>query len=164
MPNILRSAVIAACFVLAACEPQDRRPGNWLSGELVETKVDDWTFTENYQEVFLQTHPWYQVPHSVTVVLATAKGKLYVPSIYYAEPKQFPEGKYWNRIVAKNPNIEVKIGEKLYPRSIHRITDEKEFEQGLAALANKYPFWRKVKDIPAEAPTFVILRLDDRPE
>ncbi|MFT4676540.1 MAG: hypothetical protein ACI831_000531 [Candidatus Azotimanducaceae bacterium] len=164
MQHVHRITIISLCLILAACEPQDRRPGNWLSGELIETKVEDWRFSDDFPEVFIQTHPWYGVPHSVTVVLATANGKLFSPSIYYAEPKRFPDGKYWNRIVAKNPNIEVKIGDKLYPRSIHLVTDENEFEQGLEALANKYPFWRTVKDTPEETPTFVIMELRDRTE
>lgn len=148
-------------LLLAACEPQDRRPGSWLSGERVETKVLDWAFSNDYDEVFLQTHPWYLVPHSVTVVTATANGKLYVPSVYYAEPMTFPEGRYWNRIVSKNPSIEIKIGNQLYPRSVHLISDEKEFEQALGALAGKYPFWKTVKDFPEDAPAFVLMRLDD---
>lgn len=153
---------VLACVVLAACEPQDRRPGTWVSGELVDTKVEDWSFANDYPEIFIQTHPWYQIPHSVTVVIAEADNKLYTPSLYMSEPKTFPEGKYWNRIVSRNPNVEVQIGDKLYPRKVRLVTDPEEFEKGLEALAKKYPFWRKNKDTPDEAPAFVIMSLDDQ--
>ena len=160
MKYLLPVLLTLSTLLLMACEPKDRRPGTWLSGDLVEERIEDWSFSNEYQEVFVQTHPWYGVPHSVTTVLATANGTLYVPSIYYEEPKRFPEGKHWNRIVADNPNVEVKIGEKLYPRTIRLVTDDAEFENGLNALAAKYPFWQKVKDSPEEAPTFVIMQLN----
>ena len=162
MKYLLPVTLILSTLLLMACEPKDRRPGTWLSGDLVEERIDDWSFTNESQEVFIQTHPWYGVPHSVTTVLATADGKLYVPSIYREEPKRFPDGKYWNRIVAQYPKVEVKIGDKLYPRSVNLVTDEAEFQNGLNALATKYPFWRKVKASPEEAPTFVIMRLDSQ--
>jgi len=162
MKYLLPVLIILFTLLLMACEPKDRRPGTWLSGDLVEEKIEDWSFSDEFQEVFIQTHPWYGVPHSVTTVLATENGKLYVPSIYYEEPKLFPEGKYWNSIVAKNPNVEIKIGDKLYPRAISLIIDEAEFENGLNALAAKYPFWQKVKASPEEAPTFVIMQLNQQ--
>jgi hypothetical protein len=155
-------ALLALTLVLAACEPQDRRPGTWLSGEVVHEAVTDWSFANDQIEVHIQTHPWYGIPHSVTTVLATANGQLFVPSIYMQEPKSFPEGKYWNRIVSKDPNIEVKIGGKLYPRTVRLITDEEEFALGLSALAAKYPYWQNNKENPAAAPTFVIMSLDPR--
>lgn len=148
-------------FLLAACEPQDRRPGTWLTGELETNTVTDWSFSNEHQEVFLQTHPWYGIPHSVTVVMAAADSHIYVPSIYMEEPKTFPDGKYWNRIVSNNPNVEIKIGDKLYPRVISLVTEDADFERGLTAFAEKYPFWKQIKDNPDKAPTFVILRLDE---
>ncbi|MBT3866888.1 MAG: hypothetical protein HOB98_15175 [Gammaproteobacteria bacterium] len=162
MKYLLPVILILSSLLLAACEPKNRRPGTWLSGELVEDRIEDWSFSNEFQEVFIQTHPWYGIPHSVTTVLATADGKLYVPSVYVKEPKRFPDGKYWNRIVAEYPNVEVKIGDQLYPRTVNLISDEAEFGRGLNALAAKYPFWQKVKGSPEEAPSFVILRLNKR--
>jgi hypothetical protein len=97
--NKTLSVVLFACL-LSACEPVDRTPGMWLSGELVTAEITDWTFSNEQREVFLQTHPWYGIPFSITVVAATTGEKLFMPSIY-SEPAAFPEGKYWNRIVAK---------------------------------------------------------------
>lgn len=160
--NYFKLMLIILTVALAACEPKDRRPGTWLSGEVVTETVTDWSFSNDHLEVYIQTHPWYGVPHSVTTVLATQNGQIFVPSIYRQEPKTFPEGKYWNRIVSQDPNIEVKIGDKLYPRTVRLVTDEEEFELGLSALAAKYPYWQQNKDNPGEAPTFVIMSLDPR--
>ena len=156
--------VVILATLLAACEPADRRPGTWISGEVVEDKVKDWTFSDEHMEVFIQTHPWYGIPHSVTTVLATTDGALYVPSIYYQAEETYPNGKYWNKIVDVNPYVFVQIGDKKYPRLARRVTDDAEFDVGFKALAQKYEFWQKQYDNPAERPLFYILRLHDFPD
>ncbi len=152
-------SIVLLALVLVACEPADRTPGMWLSGELVTTEITDWTFSNEHMEVFLETHPWYGIPFSITVVTATTGEKLFVPSIY-SEPAEFPGGKYWNGIVAKNPEVLIKIGDKRYPRSAQLITDDDEFEEAFQALADKYDYWRSVKEGEAERPPFVLIRLD----
>jgi hypothetical protein len=150
-----------ALTLLMGCEPQDRRPGTWTSGDIVDEKITDWSFSNEAQEVFIQTSPWYGIPHSVTTVLATRNQKLYVPSIYFDPNTPFPEGKYWNRIIADNPEVLVKIGGKRYPRRVVQVTDAKEFESGFLALAKKYPFWQEQYDNPEDRVTFYVLRLDE---
>ncbi len=68
-PRARAGAILAlvAAF-LAACAPQDRRPGLWLAGEVVREPVTDWSFTDAVPEIFLETRTWYGIPHSVTVV------------------------------------------------------------------------------------------------
>ena len=154
--------VLCVSFLLAACEPQDRRPGTWLRGEVVETPISDWTFSNEHMEVFLQTHPWYGVPHSVTVVVGTNGDTLFIPSIYFQEPKRYPDGKYWNGIVDTNPDVEIKIGDQLFPRRIRLINDPAEFAVALEALASKYDSWRNIQTNPDEAPTYVLFALDER--
>jgi len=157
---MLRAAItILLAMTLAACEPADRTPGMWLSGEVETAEISDWSFSNDHMEVFLETHPWYGIPFSVTVVTATTGDKLFVPSIY-SEPAKFPGGKYWNGIIEKNPAVQIKIGNKLYPRSAHLITDEVEFEEAFTALADKYDFWRSIKEGTAKRPPFVLIRLD----
>ena len=157
----MRQIIIAIflMLVLSACEPSDRTPGMWLSGDVVASEVDDWTFSNDHMEVFLETHPWYGIPFSVTVVTATTGAKLFVPSIY-SKPGEFPGDKYWNGIIAKNPEVVIKIGSKLYPRSAHLITNDAEFEEAFEALAGKYDYWRAIKDGKSDRPPFVLIRLD----
>jgi len=150
---------ILLMLVLSACEPADRTPGMWLSGDVETNEIHDWTFSNDHMEVFLETHPWYGIPFSVTVVTATTGDKLFVPSIY-SEPAEFPGGKYWNGIIEKNPQVVIKIGNKLYPRSAHLITAEAEFEEAFEAFAAKYDYWRSIKDGTVERPPFVLIRLD----
>ena len=157
MYKIIAAALLL--LMLSACEPADRTPGMWLSGELVETEISDWSFSNEHMEVFLETHPWYGIPFSVTVVTATTGDKLFVPSIY-SEPAEFPEGKYWNGIIESNPEVLIRIGDKLYPRSAQLIVDEAEFEEAFQAFADKYDYWRSVKEGAVERPSFVLIRLD----
>lgn len=148
-------------LTLSACEPADRTPGMWLSGDLATEDISDWTFSNEQMEVFLETHPWYGIPFSVTVVTATTTtgNKLFVPSIY-SEPAEFPDGKYWNGVIDKNPEVLIKIGGKLYPRSAHLVVDEAEFEEAFQAFADKYDYWRSIKEGAIERPPFVFIRLD----
>lgn len=153
------SFVAILLLVLTGCEPQDRTPGMWLSGELVETAVDNWSFAAEHSEIFVQTNPWYGIAFSVTVAMATAEGDVYVPSIY-GEPAAFPGNKYWKGIIDKNPEVVLKIGDKLYPRSARLVTDAAEFERAFEALASKYDFWRGVKNDPENGPPFVLISMD----
>lgn len=155
----LPAALLIAMTVtaLAGCEPKDRRPGTWLSGEEVTTEVADWSFVNDHQEIFIETHPWYGIPFSVTTVIASADNEVYVPSIYDA-PAEFPGSKYWNSVIEKNPEVRVKIGDEIYPMRAEPAADEAEFAAGLAALAAKYDFWRSVQQGERDT-AFVIIRL-----
>lgn len=153
-------AIVMMVSLSAACEPLDRRPGTWLSGEVAATPAD-WAFTDDHQEIFVETSTWYGVPHSVTTVVATVDDQLYVPSIY-AEAAPFPGSKRWNKNIASDPHVRVKIGELLYELEAHPVTDDAEFQRGFQALAGKYGFWKQGLQDPQTRPPFVIIRLDPR--
>jgi hypothetical protein len=138
-------ALLVVCLLFASgCEPKDRRPGTWLSGEVVTDPVTDWSFANEHEEILIETRPWYGIPFSVTVVIASKDGKVFVPSIYEA-PAEFPGSKYWNSVIAQNPAVRVKIGGKIYAMQARPAADQQEFEEGITALAEKYDFWRDVK-------------------
>ena len=151
---------LLALLLLSACEPQDRRPGTWLSGDEAALP-DDLSFVADHAEVFIETRPWYGIPFSVTVVLGTRNGKLYVPSIY-EEEAPFPGSKYWNSVIADNPDIRLKIGDTLYPMTATPVRDLAEFRDGVGALADKYDSWAGWMADESTAPPFVIIRLDPR--
>src|SRR5271169_2783568 len=116
--------VILVCVVLllvvariTGFEPNARRPGLWLKGELVTTPVADWSFTDNIQNVKIQTNTWYRLPHSVTINCVSYKGQFYLDS-FYAAGLTYPHGRSWNENVARDPHVLIKIGNQLYDRTL----------------------------------------------
>ncbi len=161
--RIARHAVSAGLLLAAAAgcvDPDDRRPGFRLSGEIVNAPVNDWSFTEGVQEVFLETRSWYWLPHSVTTGLAVYESQPYVPSIYF-EGGTFPEGRLWNRNIVRDPRVRLEIADKIYPRVAVPVTDAEEIRGVFEAFAAKYPIWRELLSKPAgERPPVYFVRLE----
>jgi hypothetical protein len=137
--------VILACLVflligarITGLEPNGRRPGLWLKGDLVTTPVADWSFTDKVQNVKLQTNTWYLLPHSVTINCVSYKGQLYLDS-FYASGLTYPHGRSWNEDVARDPHVRIKIGNQLYDRTLALVTDRAEHEAVNEAKFKKYP-------------------------
>lgn len=162
MSTLAHSLLGIALFAAIACAPQDRRPGTWLPGELAAQPVTDWSFTSEVPEIFVETRSGFGVPHSVTTVCASHAGSLYVPSVYF-EGGEFPDGRRWNRNVARDPRVRVGIAGQLYEGRAELVIDPAERAGVLGAFAAKYPFWRQMLDQPEEErPTLVLLRIDPR--
>jgi hypothetical protein len=132
---------ILACLALAlvvlritGLNPHGRTPGLWLTGDVVTTPVTDWSFTEKVPNIELQTQSWYLLPHSVTINCLDYNGQLYVSSV-------FPAGtpRSWNDNVMRDPHVRIKIGDKLYDRTLSLVTDPAEINGVLEARAKKYP-------------------------
>ena len=104
-------------FRVFGLQPKDLRPGLWLSGDLVTEPVTDWTFTHNHSEIFVQTNTSYGIPHSITTYCLEYEGNLYLFSSYYGGGT-FPDDRAWNRNVARDPRIRMKIGESLYDQQL----------------------------------------------
>ena len=155
---------LAALLVVLATgcmDPEDRRPGLRLSAEVVEEPIDDWSFSDEVQEIYLETQTWYGVPHSVTTVCAGLGEKLYVPTIYF-EGGEWPD-KFWNSNVESDPRVRLEIGDKIYEREAVVLEDPAEIQVALRALAAKYPFWRDLLSKPeSERPDMALLRMDPR--
>jgi hypothetical protein len=152
-------AALLLVFASGCLDPKDRRPGLRLDGDVVEETISDWSFSDAFPEIYLETKTWYGVPHSVTTVCAGIDEKLYVPSLYY-EGGEWPD-KYWNANADSDPRVRLEIGGKIYPREAVVVTDPDEFEAALAALAVKYPFWQDLLSKPeSERPDMAIIRMD----
>lgn len=164
MTRTLSSALVIAfaILLLAACQPQDRRPGLWLSGEVETAPVTDWSFANEQREIFVETRTWYGIPHSVTTVVVAHNGTLYVPSVYF-EGGEFPDARFWNRNVVRDPRVRLKIGERIYERQAVLVEDPAEWNDVLAAFASRIPFWQEMASKPEpERPKIVFLRMDPR--
>ena len=158
----LSIAVVVAVTLVGCVDPQDRRPGLWLSGEVVEGEVDDWSFSEAFAEIAVETRTWYGIPHSVTTVCAARGEHLYVPSLY-REGGSFPDARFWNLNVVRDPRVRVRIGERIYERRAVRVEAAGEMGRILEAFAAKYPFWQELLARPeSERPAYVFFRMDAR--
>ena len=131
---------ILVCFLLVllvlritGLDPKGLRPGLWLRGNLVTTPVTDWSFA-NMQTIQLQTRTWYLLPHSVNIECVVYNGHLYVSSVHYR-----PGATYrWNNDVLRDPHVRIRIGNKLYDRTLSYVTDPAE-KAGVMAAKYKDP-------------------------
>jgi len=138
--SILVVGLILAIVVLrvVGLDPRERRPGLWLTGNVVTTPVTDWSFTDKYPTIFVETRTWYGIPHSVTTSCVSHDGRLYLTSVY-REGAQFPGDKFWNRNIVRDPHVRLKIGDQLYDRTLSLVTDAAERQSVLQTKQRKYP-------------------------
>jgi hypothetical protein len=133
---------LVAVAALACLDPEDQRPGLRLSGEVVTDPVEDWSFTDAHREIFVETHAPWLVPHSVTIACAAIDGRLYIGA-------RKPEGKRWVANVARDPEVRLAIGDKVYEGQLERVEDPSEQETVYLGFASKYG--REIEP-PAERP------------
>ncbi len=127
--SLLTALAVASGSI--ACQPKDVRPGLWVRGEAVEERVDDWSFTDEIEEIFIETRPWYGVPHSTTIWCVDLNGKLYIGS--YGDKK-----KAWERNIARNPEARLAIQGKVYEVTVAPVTERDRIEALDAAYTQKY--------------------------
>ncbi len=125
-------------LLLAGCNPADRRPGLWLTGEAADVPAD-WSFTEAEKEIAIQVSTPYLVPHSVTIWCASLDGELYVGA-------RAPETKNWPGWVDDDPNVRLGIAGKVYEVKLEPIDDD------AALLARLLPVYVTKYDLPTGPP------------
>ena len=115
--EIRRSLILFALAVLAVgCEPKDVRPGFWLGGEVVTSTVEDWRFTDQTDEIFIETRTWYGIPHSTTIWCLQVANELYIGS--YGE-----ENKYWEINILRDNRARISMKDKIYNVRVIRLDD-----------------------------------------
>jgi hypothetical protein len=137
------AAGILACIVVAlvilrvvGLNPQTRWPGLWLTGEVVETPVTDWTFLEKEEKeraggtreesmAAVQTRHWFLpiLPHSANYGWYVHKGQLYVNSAY-AAGQVFPNGRYFHQNIVSDPHVRIKLFGKLYDGIMENVPED----------------------------------------
>ncbi|MGE0704136.1 MAG: nitroreductase/quinone reductase family protein [Vicinamibacterales bacterium] len=158
---IVLAAVIATLIALriVGFAPRDSRAGLWLPGEVVTTTVSDWSFTDAYPEIYLQTRTPYLIAHSVTIQCAQIDGQLYIASFHMGGPTA--PRRRWNQNVLRDPRVRLSIGGRLYDQTAVPLTDPTEIDAVLQAYAVKYPNWKRVSEQPlAERPTIYYWRIE----
>ena len=127
--------------------------GLWLSGNRIDAPVTDWSFTDNYPTVEVQTRSWYGLPHSVIIYCVTYNGRLYLSSLVPKDAPQYPRGRQWNRNVAHDPHVRLKVGDNLYDLTVTYVTDPAERDAVIQNERKKYPKFQ----YPADS-TFNVFR------
>lgn len=104
MIRISRGVLVGLVLVSFGCGgPLLVFPGGELSGQVVTTRVEDWSFVED-SFVDLETRP--DDPYSVQLNYIVKDGKLYV------DPA---EGRNWLDHIRADPRVRVRFGGKVYP-------------------------------------------------
>src|SRR5262249_52465387 len=141
----IAAGALLACLVIAlvvlrvvGLDPQERRPGLWLTGRVVTEPVTSWSFTEQYPNIAVQTRSWYGLPHAVTTTVTAHAGRLYLTS-NYRPGQQFPRDRLWNRNILRDPRVRLKIGDRLFDGTVTLVTDAAEKDAMLETKAQKYP-------------------------
>jgi hypothetical protein len=125
------AAAVVVALAALGCQPEDESPGLWLGGEIAEAPVDDWRFTDDIEEIFVETQTWYGIPHSATIWCVEFDGELYIGS--YGEEK-----KVWEKNLARDATVKLAIAGKLYEMTVVPVTDASLVEALDAAYGNKY--------------------------
>jgi hypothetical protein len=133
--NIFRKSknltIVCLLVLLASCQPSDVRPGFWLNGTLVETEVGNWNFATDIEEIFIETKPWYGLPHSTTIWCTVLDGKMYIGS--YGQEK-----KTWEKNIARDSKAKLSISTNLYTVDVTSVTDQSLIMQLNSSYNNKY--------------------------
>jgi hypothetical protein len=135
---------IIACVILAlvvlsitGLDPNQRRAGLWLRGNVGNLPAD-WSFENQYPTLMVETHPWYLIPHAVTIYFVTYQGDLYLHADYPPGGK-FPGGKAWTANVGRNPNVRIKLADQVFDGKTVLVTDPAMFDALFLAFRQKYP-------------------------
>lgn len=126
-------AALLVVFRITGLNPHDRIPGLWLSGELVTTPVTDWSFLDTVPNIKIQTQSRFLLPHSVTINCLNYNGQFYVSSTHPASG-----ARSWDANVMRDPHVRIKIGDKLYDRTLVLVTDPSEREAVIQVREKKY--------------------------
>ena len=132
---IFSIALSLACSI----DPSDERPGFGLSGEVNQQPVQDWSFTSDIKEIFIETATSYSIPHSVTAWCVTIGDELYVAA-------DDADKKSWVANVARDPNVRLKIGDKVYEQKLVPTTDAATQARIDSGFAQKYEYEEEETD------------------
>ena len=131
--KILSHAVLTILFVLYIAyqfrtDPIGILAGKQVTGEEVSYPAD-WSFSDEHMLIAVETRTGN--PHSVTTICFVHEGDLFIPA---------REGstKDWPAYVLADSRVRLKIGGKVYPAALERVTDMTIADLG-PSLSGKYP-------------------------
>ncbi len=131
------------------CQPLGPLPGGRLSGQLASAPPADWASTDGETNVQVETRP--SDPYSVNVWGAGVGERFYLASGRGEEA-------VWARHIAADPNVRLRVGDRIYELEAVRVEDEAELERFLQAMRRKYE-WEPSAE---ERERGVVYRLEPR--
>lgn len=123
-------AIALGSSLVACVEPKDQRPGLRLAGE-VSDFPDDWSFSDAHREIAIEVATPYFISHSVTIWCAALDDSLYVGA-------RDPEQKNWPGWVARDPNVRLRIADRIFEGRLVLVEDATQIESIRAAYTKKY--------------------------
>lgn len=111
-------------------EPYGIIPGKQLAGEEVAGPIDDWSFTLQHRRVTNEVRP--SNPYSVNTSSLLVDGVLHIPCGKGEESR-------WAQYLLEDPNMRIKVGEKLYKVRATLVEDPEQLKQIREAYVTKYP-------------------------
>jgi len=112
--NVLKGVAVGLALVVVTLlflylnrsDPYAIIPGKQLRGEEVTVPIEDWIFVKEVRTVINEVRP--SDPYSVNTGYVLREGVLYIPSGFGGESS-------WARFLIQDPNMRIKVGDKLYP-------------------------------------------------
>jgi hypothetical protein len=130
------AAPALALLVGCALEPSGERPGFAISGEVAREPVSDWSFTDEVEEILIETRSGFGLPHSVTIWCVSIDGELYVG----ASAPDFPKERRWVRNVRRDPDVRLKVAGRIYERRLELVADPARTDFVNRAFGRKYRY------------------------
>jgi len=138
---------VLALALLAACGPI---PGGSLGGSSAEV-ASDWASAVQGGHTLCEIEACPEDPHSIQLDCFLHDGSLYVQSHRWVQASWWPV-KSWAVVWMEHPEVQVRIGDALYPLIATPVTAAAERESVLA--------FRGYDPVP---PGIVLFRFDPRP-
>ena len=131
--KILSHIILTLAFVTYIAyqfrtDPMGVLAGKRLSGDEYAYPAD-WAFSNEQMLIAVETRPGN--PHSVTTICFVHEGNLYIPA-------RDGSGKDWTQYALADPRVRIKLGDMVYPATLHRKTDWQR-EEFLPSIMKKYP-------------------------
>ncbi len=121
--HITRLPGVLALVLLAACGPV---PGGSLGGQPAQVP-SDWSTAVEDGHTFCEVEARPEDPHSIQLDCFLYERALYVNSHRWAQASWWPVTS-WAAVWLEHPNVQVRIGESLYPLVATPVTDAAERE------------------------------------
>jgi hypothetical protein len=122
-------ALAALASISLACGPLGPIPGGRLSGEVVNSPMEDWSFASDVETIELETLP--DDPYSVSVWFVSQGSRLWVASGGGDKSK-------WAQNLSSDPRARLRIDGKLYERRAVRAEEHAEQDEVLVLFQTKY--------------------------